>query len=188
LLEQTGTTACTAIGTNGGRFRIDNAASMAQAIDVADELVQGGNFGYIMRPEVLGGMRRERIPQFTGQPLGQGAPINPMAVLMSNEQLEQVLGYKVRTTTQLSAAIAKGTSSTCSKVIFGNWSQFYAGFWRGLEIRVSDVASDASGNSAMLKDQFYMVAFQEVDCNVGRATAFTILGDAETTETKWTEG
>jgi len=188
LLRQTGTTTSTALGANGGRFRIDNAASMAQALDVANELVQGGNFGYIMRPEVLGGMKRERIPQFTGQALGQGQPINPMAVLMSQDQLEQVCGYKIRTTTQLSATDSKGTSSTVSPVIFGNFSQFYAGFWRGLEIRVSDVASDSSGNSAMLKDQFYMVAFQEVDCNVGRATAFTFVSDAECTESNWANG
>jgi len=161
---------------------------MAQAIDVANELVQGGNFGYIMRPEVQGGMRRERVPQFTGQTLGQGQPINPMAVLMSNEMLEQVVGYKMRTTTQLAATNSKGSSSTVSTVVFGNWKQFYAGFWRGLEIRISDQASDASSNSAFLKDQFYMVAFQEVDSNVGRTTAFTAITDAETSESSWTNG
>ena len=33
-----------------------------------------------------------------------------------------------------------------------------------------------------------MVAFQEVDCNVGRATAFTIVDDAETNEALWVNG
>jgi len=188
ILNQTGTTVTPNLATNGARFRADKAASMIQALDVADELVQGGNFGFIMRPEVIGGMRRERIPQFTGQPIGQGMPLSMVDVLMSNEQLEQKIGYKIRTTTLLSNAVTKGTSSTSSHVIFGNWKQFFIGFWRNLEIRVSDQASDASGNSAFLKDQFYMVAFQEVDCNVGRATAFTIVDDAETNEALWVNG
>ena len=57
-----------------------------------------------------------------------------------------------------------------------------------MEIRVSDQASDQSGNSAFLKDQFFMVAFQQIDCNIGRATAFTYVGDAETAEASWSNG
>jgi HK97 family phage major capsid protein len=188
ILTQTGMTTTANQATNGARFRVDKAAAMIQALDAANELRDGGNYGFIMRPEVLGGMRRERIPQFTGQPIGQGMPLSMTNVLMSNQQLEQQIGYKLRSTTQLSAAVTCGTSSTCSKVIFGNWKQMFLGFWRGMEIKVSDQASDASGNSSFLKDEFFMVAFQEVDSNVGRATAFTTVSDAETTESNWSNG
>lgn len=187
-LTQTGYTVTPNLAANGARFRIDKAASMIQAIDVANELRMNGNYGFIMRPEVLGGMKRERIPQFTGQPIGQGMPLSMANILMTIEQLENTVGYKIRTTTQLLNNLTKGTTSTASNVIFGNWKQLFCGFWRDLEIRVSDQASDSSGNSSFLKDQFFMVAFQEVDCNVGRVTAFTVVDDAETAEANWTNG
>ena len=188
ILNQTGYTATPNQSANGVRFRLDKAASMIQAIDTANELVDGGNFGFIMRPEVQGGMRRERIPQFTGQPIGQGQPLaGPESLLMSNEELERRIGYMMRTTTQLSAAETRGTSSTSSTVIFGNWKQFYTAQWRGLEIKVSNVASVGSVD-AFSRDLVWVVAFMEVDSNVGRVTAFTVVKDAETSEALWTNG
>ena len=103
------------------------------------------------------------------------------------EQLEQRIGYMLKTTTQLSATQTRGTSSTSSTVIFGNWKQFYTAQWRGLEIKVSDTAN-IGGNSAMSRDFIWVVAFMEVDSNVGRVTAFTIVEDAETAEANWTNG
>ncbi len=188
FLKQSGYTTGASLATNGARFRMDKAAALVQALDVANELKENGSYGFLMRPEVLGGMKRERIPQFTGQALGQGMPLSMSDVLMSKKQLEDVIGYMIGTTTLLSNTLTKGTSTSCSKVTFANWKQLFIGFWRGMEVRVSDQASDASGNSSFLKDQFYIVAFQEVDSNVGRATAFTIADDAETTESNWSNG
>ena len=185
ILNVSGMTTTPNQATNGARFRVDKCAAMTQAIDVADELLDSGKYAFLMRPEVLGGLRRERVPQFSGQAIGQGMPLSMANILMSKEELAKVIGYPLETTTQLSKVLTCGTSSTCSDVIYGNWQQFYVGFWRGFEIRVSDQASDGSGNSSFLKDQFFMVAFQEVDSNVGRATAFTKVSDAETNEANW---
>jgi len=188
LLRQTGMTTTPNQSTTAARFRIDKAASMIQAIDVANELIDGGNFGFIMRPEVQGGMRRERVPQFTGQPIGQGSPIGGFSdTILSNEQLAAKIGYKMETTTQLSGSNTQGNSTSSSQVIFGNFKQMYTGFWRGMEIKVSDVAS-VGGVDAFTRDLIHVVAFQEVDCNFGRLTAFTIVSDAETDESLWTNG
>lgn len=188
ILTQTGYTVTPNHATSAVRFRLDKAASMIQAIDVANELLDGGSYGFIMRPEVQGGMRRERIPQFTGQAIGQGQPLaGPESLLMSNEELEKRIGYMMRTTTQLSAAQTRGTSTTSSTVIFGNWKQFYTAQWRGLEIKVSNVAT-VGGVDAMTRDLVWVVAFMEVDSNVGRITAFTRVLDAETNEANWTNG
>jgi HK97 family phage major capsid protein len=188
ILQQTGLTTTPNQATSAVRFRLDKAASMIQAIDVANELKDGGNFGFIMRPEVQGGMRRERIPQFTGQALGQGQPIGgPMDLLMSNEQLASRIGYKIETTNQLSNSQTRGTSTSSSTVIFGNFKQMYTGFWRGMEIKVSNIAT-VGGVDAFSRDFVWVVAFQEVDCNFGRLTAFTLVEDAETNEALWTNG
>ena len=187
ILNQTGFTTTPNQSTNAVRFRIDKAAAMVQAIDTADELVDNGNFGFIFRPEVMGGMRRERVPQFTGQPIGQGQPLALGEVIMSKQRLETELGYKFETTTQLLNTQTRGTSSTSSTVIFGNWKQFFMGFWRDFEIKVSDRAT-VGGVDAFSRDLIFVVAFQEIDCNVGRPTAFTTVLDAETNEANWTNG
>lgn len=188
ILQQTGLTVTPNQGTNAGRFRIDKAASMVQAIDVANELKDGGNYGFIMRPEIKGGMCRERVPQFTGQPIGQGMPVGGFTdTILSKEQLAARLGYKFETTTQLSNAQTRGTSTSSSTVIFGNFKQMFTGFWRGMEIKTSGVAS-VGGIDAFSRDFIWVVAFQEVDCNFGRLTAFTLVEDAETNEVNWTNG
>ncbi len=171
--------------TNGARFRIDKAAALIQFLDSVDELGDDGSFGFVMRPEAFGGMKRERVEQYSGAPVGDGQPLTADFILQSKKQLEANLGYALTTTTQLSKTLTCGTSSTCSDVIFGNWAQFYVGMWRGLEIRVSEHASDTNSRSAFLDDMFYLVAFAEIDSHVGRESAFVKTSDAETLETNW---
>jgi len=180
-----GMTLTDAIGTNGGRFRIDKASEMVENLDEADEYNDAGNYGWLMRPRVLGGMKRERIVQYSGGTEAEGQPILADSLLINTSVLEDKLGHMLRTTTQISATESKGTSDTCSYTYFGNWKQFYVGLWRDMELRVSDIASDNSGNSAFLNDQVFLVSFQEFDCNIGRASAFTYVPDCENTVANW---
>lgn len=172
-----GLTATDAIGTNGGRFTIDKAAEMAMNIDVANML--NGNLGYIVRPEVLSYMLRERVAQFSGQPSGTGQPISASNVIMSHAELEATLGYKIRTTTLLGNTTVKGTGNSGSDVFFGDWSQLTVGMWEGFEIKASDVAGNASG-SAMTQRQIWITAFQGLDSNIKDETGFTTISDAMT--------
>lgn len=183
--QTSGMTASTALGTNGGRFRIDNAGEMIGNLDEADEYTDAGRYGYLMRPRVLDGMKRERIVQYNGGTEAAGAPVLASNLLINNKVLEDQLGHMIRTTTQISATETKGSSTTCSYTYFGNWKQFYVGLWRDMELRVSDIASDADGNSAFLNDQLFLVAFQEFDCNIGRQSAFTYVPDCENTVADW---
>lgn len=167
----------------GGRFRIDKASEMAMNIDVANML--RGNLGYVMRPEVLSYMLRERVLQFTGQDEATAQPIDPNAVLMSHKQLEQVLGYKVATTTLLPGNLAPGGGNTsASQVIFGDWSQLVIGMWEGFEIKASDVAGNASG-SALTQRQVWITAFQGVDTGIKDESGFTVINDALTNPTEF---
>jgi len=171
--------------TNGARLRIDKAAAMQMFLDVLDEYGDDGSYGLLIRPEGLGGMKRERVVQYSGQAVGDGQPLTADFILQSEKQLAEALGFPIATTTQLSKAITKGTSSTCSHGVFGNWKQYNVGFWRGLEMMVSEHASDASGNSAFLRDQIFIRAIQEIDGQVGRKTAFVLTSDIETLESAW---
>lgn len=172
-----GLTSTDAIGANGGRFTIDKAAEMAMNIDVANML--SGNLGYIVRPEVLSYLLRERVEQFSGQGSANAQPILPGATIMSQAQLEATLGYKIRTTTLLGNTTTKGTGTSGSQVFFGDWSQLTVGMWEGFEIKASDVAGNASG-SAMTQRQIWLTAFQGIDSNIKDETGFTTVSDAMT--------
>lgn len=172
-------------GTSGKRFRMTDLATMEMDLDVANELIDNGKFGYLFRPEVKAGIKQERVVMYSGATADAGLPVDVMNPLMSNARIKEMLGYDFKTTTQIGKTEALGTSTTCSKVAFGNWEFFYVGMWRDLVIKVSEHASDAGGKSAFTEDQLYVVAFQEIDCELIRPTAFTIQTGAETLKSKW---
>lgn len=187
ILNNTGfTTSSVALGANGGRFRIDDAASMITDMEVADEInFPNAKFGYLFHPRVKGGMKRERVVQYSGGTERGGQPIWPMNLLMTDKILSEQLGYNIAATTLMPSNISKGTSSTCSKVIFGNWDLFWCGIWRDMIIKASDVAGDGSTGSALLDDQIYIVVMQEFDTALMRETAFTVAEGCETLESNW---
>jgi len=188
IMHQTGFTTST-VPTSGDlrgtRFKIDHAANMQMDLDVADELNMPGTFGYLMRPEVLAGMKRQTVVQYSGQAAADGAPVMALNPLMSNQVIRDVLGYNFGTSTQLSGTETSYGSSTTSSVLFGNWAKFWVAFWRDFAIKVSDVAGDGSTGSAFLDDQMYIVAFQEVDCLAMRPAAFTKVIGAQVSPASW---
>jgi len=183
IINTSGKTDSSALeATNGARFRIDKAMAMMTKVDVNNLLTPGGKYGFLMRPEVLSGMKRERVPQFSGQPEAQGMPIiNPM---IKTSTLEDILEAVIRTTTLLPNNVVKGTSSTSSQVIFGDWSQLILAMWDDFEIVTSTIAGDSTG-SAMRNRQIWINAFQNVDVNIKDPLGFTVVADAETLESAW---
>lgn len=167
---------------DGNRFRIDKASEMAMNIDVQNML--RGNLGYIMRPEVLSFMLRERVRQFTGQDDAKAQPIDASNVLMSQAQLESIIGYKIRTTTLLPLSTI-GSNTSASSVIFGDWSQLVIGMWEGFEIKASDVAGNNTG-SAFTQRQVWITAFQGVDSNIKDESGLTKVDDALVDPTEFT--
>ena len=168
-------TSTTSLGTNGNRFRIDKAAEMQMNIDVANML--NGNLGYIMRPEVLSFLLRERTTAYSTQNENQGPPIFGPRVILSRDELESILGYKVRTSTLISKYTKGSSTGDASYVYFGDWSQLVIGMWEGFEIKASDVAGDSSG-SALTQRQVWITAFQGIDANIKDETGMTTLDDA----------
>ena len=173
------------ISANGARFTIDDLASMKQALAVGNELRDTNTNGTIMHPSAFWGMLRERVEMYSGQAAKKGTPTIDGKLLLNPSDLEGALGLKIQNTTQIPATDSVGTSSTCSKIITGDWSKFVYASFRDPIFRVSDVASDASGRSALLNDELFMVMFMEYDCNCLRPTAFCGRGGAETTEASW---
>lgn len=173
------------IGTNGARFTIDDLASMKQSLAVANELRDTNTNGTIMHPAVFWGMLRERTEMYSAQANKKGAPTLDGKLIISPADISSALSLQIQNTTQIPGTDSVGTSSTCSKVITGDWSKFCYASFRDPIFRVSDVASDASGRSALLNDELFMVMFLEYDCNCLRPSAFSGRGGAETNEALW---
>jgi HK97 family phage major capsid protein len=170
-----------AMGANGKRFTMYEAGLMIKAVELANMLVgNSANFGFLMHPAAKWGMKLERIPQFTTDTAGAYA-FNP---LITDAMLESMVGYKIRSSTQISATETVGASPTTSSVIFGDFSQIGVGMWGNMEIKTSDIAGNASG-SAMLNRQIWITGFQGIDQVVKNATGFTKVAGAETNEALW---
>ncbi len=170
-----GLTGTDALGSNGNRFTIDKGAEMQMNLDVANML--NGKLGYLMRPEVLSFLKRERVVNYSGQDSSAGMPINGSSVLMSQSELEDTLGYKIKTSTLISK-YTKGTSTLdASRVFFGDWEQLIIGFWEGFELEASKVAGNAGG-SAFTQRQVWINAFQGMDSNMLDETGMTVVADA----------
>ena len=185
ILGTSGTTT-SSVSLSGARFKIDDAGKMLTDLQVADEdRMPGAKMGFLMHPRTNSGMRRERVLMYSTGTNAAGMPVLANNLLMTNEMLSQQLGVKIENTTRMPATYSAGSSTTCSKVIYGNWDQFYIGLWRDMILKASDVAGDGSTGSALLDDQMYIVLFQEFDCVIPRATAFTIAGGMSTTESEW---
>lgn len=171
---------CPNQATNGKRFSFDGAMEMIQALDEQNELGDGGRYGFLMKTQAYWGLKRERVQTFSGQPLGSGIPAMGFGMAtLSDEAVKNLLGYSFARTTEM-PLVTKGTSTTCSDVIFGDFSKLILAMWDNMSIRTSDVAGNAFTNN-----EIYIVAFQSFDVALKRDTAFCKRSDAETLTANW---
>lgn len=164
-----GLTDTTSIGTNGGFFNSYEAGNMVTNLLGADVL--NGKLGFLMHPKVLGKMLQERTITYSGAAQKTGSPVVG-GLMMSRNQLEDGLGYKVRSTSQIvtRTKASSGTNKT-SDVFFGDWSQVVLGLFSGMEILASEIP-------AMTTRQVTVVGYQALDLTILNPLAFTIIDDA----------
>jgi HK97 family phage major capsid protein len=178
----------TAIGTNGGRFTFDHLQKMVADIDNQDLLLDSGNFGFVCHPTIKQGLKRERIGNTSGTfaVSNVGFPLFGLYQgMMDDKAVEDRCGYPIKSTTQINTTNTKGTSSTCSDVLFGDFTQLIIAEWAGLQIKKTDVASDAAGNNAFLQDESWFLISSQIDTAIKNELAFTKIADAETTVSAW---
>lgn len=175
ILNNTGFNVAQALGTNGGRLTVDRVASMIADVEDQDFLL-GGKPGILLHPRAKSGLKRERVAQFSGDTSGQPL-INP---LMTDAVIMETLGANLASTTNIAKNIAKGSSSTLSKALVGDFSRFAWANWGGISFKSSDVAG-----TAFASNQTWLVAFVDMDCLLLQPKAFSLISDAETLESNW---
>lgn len=175
LLNNTGFNVANPMGTDGGRLTVDRVASMIADVEDQDFLT-GGKAGILLHPRVKSGLKRERVAQFSGDPSGQPL-INP---LMTDAVIQETLGANMASTTNIAKNLAKGTSTTLSKALVGDFNRFAIGNWGGISFKSSDVAG-----TAFASNQTWLVAFLDMDCLLLQPKAFSLISDCETLESNW---
>jgi HK97 family phage major capsid protein len=171
------------ISTNGRRWSIDDLAAQKMALASANELRDSATYGTIMHPNVLWGMLRERTEMYSSQAAAKQAFKLPQ-ILIDQASIQNALKLSIEATTQIPLSTC-GTSSTCSKVITGDWSKFAVATFRDPIFRISREATDSTGRSALLNDEVFMVMFLEYDGLCTRPSSFCGFDGAETLESNW---
>ena len=157
-----------AIGTSGGVFDFDIAMQMIDELDIDNALK--GKLGFAFHAKVKGKMKRERIPQFSGD--GKGAYV---MMPMTDAVLKERLGYAFETTNQIPTNLTKGSGTNLSEVYFGNWEELLIANWGAMQIMASQETSDA-----FEKNQTWVRILQDVDIGVRHAQSFCLVSDANT--------
>lgn len=175
VIRYTDLTTTSAIGTNGGNLGLRKAREMALNIRKANLLK--GSLGFLTSPEVMHNLSIQGFQSYSAQTSNTG-PLNGR-IPLSPEQLGGLLGYPIYDSTRLPVNLEKGNATDCTYVIFGDWSQVVMGMWGGLEIKVSDVASDGT-NHMFTQDGFFVHALQTMDITIRDEKALTVISDART--------
>jgi len=155
-----------AIGTSGGVFDFDIAMRMIDELDVDNALK--GKLGFAFHAKVKGKMKRERVPQFSGD--GKGAYV---MLPMTDAVLKERLGYAFETSNQIPTNLSKGSGTSLSEIYFGNWEELLIGSWGAMQIMASQETSDA-----FEKNQTWVRILQDVDIGVRHAQSFCLCNDA----------
>lgn len=150
-----------AMGTNGGAPTYDMAVNLETA--VANSNADVGNLAYVTNSKVRGTLRKTQ----------EFASTNGKPVWTSGRErgIGEVLGYDAYVTNTIPSNLTKGSASgICSAAAFGNWGDFVAGFWGGVDLMLDPYSNSTSGGKRV-------IALQDVDFNVRNVASFAVVKD-----------
>jgi HK97 family phage major capsid protein len=144
-------------GTNGAAPDWKDIVDLESA--VAADNADLGALGYLTNAKVRGKLLQTEKASSTGQ-----------YVWSDNNTLR---GYNAAVSNQVPSNLTKGSTSTCSAIVYGNWNDLIIGTWGGIDINVDTSTGSSSGTVRV-------VALQDVDVAVRHAESFAAMKDATT--------
>ncbi len=144
-------------GAQGGTVAWSNIVDLEAAVATANADI--GSLAYMTNPKQRGNMKKvvkstSAVAGFIWD--GGDFPVN---------------GYKCGVSSQAPTNLVKGTTSTCSPIIFGNWADLLIGMWSGLDVLVDPYTGSTAGTVRV-------VALQDVDVNLRHPESFAAMKDA----------
>ncbi len=149
-----------ALGTNGGAITYSALVDLVSAVEQQNALT--GSLAFVTDPKVVAAMRQ--TPRQSG-----GVEAN--FILNADNS---VLGHNVLSTTNSPSDLTKGTSSSvCSAVTFGNWSDVIVGFWSSGEFLVDNFTK-------MDQNIIRIRGLSDIDVAVRNVESFAAITDVTT--------
>jgi len=142
-------------GANGAQPTFEHVKKLIGAVDVNNALL--GSLGWATNTSV-----RTQL-QLTKKDAGSG-------IFVWGDQADSLSGYKAGVSNILPNTLQKGSASTCSPLVFGNWNDLYMGMWAGIEILPDPYTQAKNGMIRMHVKTF-------ADVLVARAKSFAAMKD-----------
>ena len=134
------------LATNGARPKYSDLIDAETQIASANVELEGSTSGWVMHPRDRGTFRRTF--DSTGNPL--------LYPNFSGRPYEDMIGYKVRTTTQLPTDITTGTNNATSDIFFGNY-----GFSEYIMAQDIEVIYDDTTRADQLQVRFIVYLYSD---------------------------
>ena len=162
--QPTGIAATSGIGSVVGGTH-GAAPDWADIIDLETQVAQDnadvGRLAYMTNTKVRGKLKQTAKVSSSDSVMVWADGSNPLN------------GYATWVTNQVSSALTKGTTTTCSAIFFGNWADLVIGQWGTLDLLVDPYTGSTAGTVRV-------VALQDVDIAVRHAASFAAMLDATT--------
>ena len=147
-------------GTNGAAPTWANIVALET--EVANDNADVGALAYLTNSKVRGALKTTEKATNTAQFVWENGQGPGMGMLN---------GYPAHVSNQVPSDLVKGGSSTCSAIIFGNFSDLIVGEWGALDVLVDPYTGGAAGTVRVR-------VLQDVDVAVRHAQSFAAMLDA----------
>ena len=142
-----------AIGTNGGAIAWDDIVNLVKEVEVDNAAINGNTLAYLTNPKVKSLMASTSKVASTDSVMLLDAPWNSL------------YGYNLAVTNNVPSDLTKGTLTTASAMIFGDFSQLMMGFFSTPDILIDPYTAGSSGAVRIR-------VMQELDIAVRHAQSF----------------
>ena len=122
-----------AIGTNGGAIAWDDIVNLVKEVEVDNAAINGNTLAYLTNPKVKSLMASTSKVASTDSVMLLDAPWNSL------------YGYNLAITNNVPSDLTKGTLTTASAMIFGDFSQLMMGFFSTPDILIDPYTAGSSG-------------------------------------------
>jgi len=149
-----------AIGTNGGALTWDTITDLVKEVEIDNAAINGNSLAYLTNPKVKSHMASTPKVASTDSVMLMDAPWN------------SVYGYDVAVTNNVPSDLTKGTLSTASALVYGDFSQLLFGFHSVADVLVDPYTAGSTGAVRIR-------VMQEMDLAVRHAQSFAACLDID---------
>lgn len=158
-----------AFGTNGGTLDIDALYALIGLLE--DSNAMSDKLALVTSPKGLRKLKKLRIANYSGQTDGSYM----LPPLLTDEALSRAIGLTCLTTTQIPTNLVKGSSSDCTEIYLGNWSELLIAQWGNIEVLATNI-----GGNAWAQNAIEVRLVMNVDIQTRHPQSFVYSADART--------